>query len=67
MQRAHFRWMSLLLGLAPGLCSAQIYSYVTQSTGSPSNASYKFVLESWDMDDLSPNPCYQQANCAYRH
>ncbi|WP_164058205.1 adhesin [Serratia marcescens] len=64
MQRAHFRWMSLLLGLAPGLCSAQIYSYVTQSTGSPSNASYKFVLESWDMDDLSPNPCYQQANCA---
>lgn len=64
MQRAHFRWMSLLLGLVPGLCSAQIYSYVTQSTGSPSNASYKFVLESWDMDDLSPNPCYQQANCA---
>ncbi len=64
MQRVHFRWMYLLFGLLPGLCSAQIYSYVTKSTGSPSNASYEFVLESWDTDDSSPNPCFQQAQCA---
>lgn len=56
--------MYLLLGLLPGLCSAQIYSYVTKSTGSPSNAAYEYVLESWDKDDSSPNPCYQQSMCA---
>lgn len=64
MQRFHFRGIYLLLGLLPGLCSAQIYSYVTKSTGSPSNAAYEYVLESWDKDDSSPNPCYQQSMCA---
>ncbi|MGK2695367.1 MrpH family fimbial adhesin [Serratia surfactantfaciens] len=64
MQRVHFSAMYLLLGLLPGLCSAQIYSYVTQSSGSPSDAKYEYVLESWDTDDPSPNPCYQQSQCA---
>lgn len=64
MQRVHFRWMSLLFGLAPGLCSAQIYSYITESIGSPTNATYKFVIESWDRNDQTLNPCFGMKQCA---
>lgn len=64
MQRVHFRWMSLLFGLAPGLCSAQIYSYITESVGTPTSATYKFVIESWDRNDQTLNPCFGMKQCA---
>lgn len=64
MQRIYLRGILLLLGLTPGFCSAQVYSYISESSGSPSDASYKFVIESWDTDDPSPNPCYGQSSCA---
>jgi hypothetical protein len=64
MQRIYLRGILLLLGLTPGFCSAQVYSYISESSGSSSDASYKFVIESWDTDDPSPNPCYGQSSCA---
>ncbi|CAI0975186.1 Uncharacterised protein [Serratia proteamaculans] len=64
MQPVYLKWMLLLLGMAPGLACAQIYSYITESTGIPTSAKYKFVIDSWDREDTMPNPCFGQRMCA---
>lgn len=37
-----------------------IYSYITKSEGTPSNAKYWWTIEYWDVNDTTPNPCYQK-------
>lgn len=40
-----------------------IYSYITRSTGTPTNAKYWWTIEYWDTNDATPNPCYRWAQC----
>lgn len=44
--------------------SAAIYSYITESTGSATEAHYTFVIERWDPeDDNTPSPCANWPRC----
>ncbi|WP_337264909.1 MULTISPECIES: MrpH family fimbial adhesin [unclassified Serratia (in: enterobacteria)] len=40
-----------------------IYSYITRSDGTPSNAKYWWTIEYWDTNDATPNPCYRWPQC----
>ncbi|KFK95246.1 MULTISPECIES: hypothetical protein [unclassified Serratia (in: enterobacteria)] len=40
-----------------------IYSYITKSEGTPSNAKYWWTIEYWDTNDSTPNPCYGWSQC----
>ncbi|WP_413492499.1 adhesin [Morganella psychrotolerans] len=43
---------------------ASIFSYITESSGSPVNAVYTYIIERWDPEDSSaPNPCYGWSTC----
>ncbi|HEI8572152.1 adhesin [Morganella morganii] len=43
---------------------ASIFSYITESSGTPSNAIYTYIIERWDPEDPSaPNPCYGWSVC----
>lgn len=40
-----------------------IYSYITRSEGTPSDAKYWWTIEYWDTVDATPNPCYGWPQC----
>ncbi|WP_436411332.1 MrpH family fimbial adhesin [Serratia marcescens] len=48
-----------------------MYSYIESSRGSPTNADYNYVIDSWDENDTTPNPCYGLKICivgiSHRH
>ncbi|WP_420493046.1 hypothetical protein [Serratia fonticola] len=43
--------------------NSAIYSYITRSEGTPSNAKYWWTVEYWDTIDVTPNPCFGWAQC----
>lgn len=44
--------------------SAAIFSYITEATGSSSNAQYTYVIERWDEEnDGTPSPCASWPRC----
>ncbi|MEY1237959.1 adhesin [Providencia manganoxydans] len=44
--------------------SAAIFSYITESTGTPANATYTYVIERWDEEDpYTPSPCANWSSC----
>lgn len=43
--------------------NSAIYSYITKSEGTPSNAKYWWTIEYWDTVDATPNPCYGWSQC----
>lgn len=43
--------------------NSAIYSYITRSEGTPSNAKYWWTIEYWDTVDATPNPCYGWSQC----
>lgn len=44
--------------------SAAIFSYITEATGSPANATYTYIIERWDEEDPSvPSPCAGWSKC----
>lgn len=53
----------------PGFAS--VYSYITKSTGSPTNATYEYTIESWDYSSTLANPCFGVKTCqlgvSHRH
>lgn len=40
-----------------------VYSYITRSEGTPSNAKYWWTIEYWDTVDSTPNPCFGWSQC----
>ncbi|MBG3018304.1 MULTISPECIES: adhesin [Proteus] len=60
-----FSALCLAIGLlfsAPAMAS--IFSYITESTGTPSNATYTYVIQRWDPETSGTlNPCYGWSTC----
>ena len=53
------------IGISPLSESAGIFSYITKSEKPSSGESlYEYVIESWDRNDTTPNPCYGEIRCA---
>jgi hypothetical protein len=63
MKCFQLRWMFLILCLASWPGSARIYSYISKSSGTKTNAKYEFVIASWDDVDYNSNPCYGLKRC----
>ncbi len=63
----------LLLFIMPACFCAHsaIYSYITKSSTENQKVTYDFVIQQWDKDDATPNPCYNQSQCyimiSHRH
>ncbi|NIH24032.1 MrpH family fimbial adhesin [Providencia heimbachae] len=62
------KWLSYLslacIATASLPASAAIFSYITEATGTPSNAQYAYVIERWDEEnDGTPSPCYGWSRC----
>lgn len=54
----------LIAGLFSAPAMASIFSYITESTGTPSNATYTYVIERWDPETSGIlNPCYGWPVC----
>lgn len=49
--------------LTANSANSAIYSYITKSEGTPSNAKYWWTIEYWDAFDTTPNPCYGWSQC----
>lgn len=62
MQAIRVMLLAVMLLTAYSANSA-IYSYITRSEGTPSNAKYWWTIEYWDTVDATPNPCYGWAQC----
>ncbi|MGL5388523.1 MAG: hypothetical protein ACRC2A_06025 [Enterobacterales bacterium] len=62
MQAIRVMLLAVMLLTASSANSA-IYSYITRSEGTPSNAKYWWTIEYWDTVDATPNPCYGWAQC----
>ena len=62
------KWLSSIflasVATATFSSSAAIFSYITEATGTPSNATYTYVIERWDEeDDVTPSPCASWPKC----
>lgn len=62
------KWLSYLLfaGMATSSfsASAAIFSYITEATGTPANATYTYIIERWDEEnDFTPSPCANWPKC----
>lgn len=54
----------LIAGLFSAPAMASIFSYITESTGTPTNATYTYVIERWDPENSGMlNPCYGDRVC----
>lgn len=58
-----FRFALLVCCTAISLnCSAAIYSFISNTTGTAEQAQYEYTIDSW-VDDSNPNPCYGLPKC----